>query len=124
MLVKFHSLLGKFSKCFDIYFNKSFHLNFCNGTLLVQGNLPRVLPVKIYKYASCLIPYIDLFFFLCGEWSSLVFKDLQKYFLSLMFFFCFPPLKDGLLVFQMMNLTYKCLKLFRHCNLMHLAKLY
>ena len=30
----------------------------CNGTLLFQGNLPRVLPVIIYKYASCFIPYI------------------------------------------------------------------
>ena len=30
----------------------------CNGTLLFQCNLPRVLPVTIYKYASCLIPFI------------------------------------------------------------------
>ena len=28
----------------------------CNGTLLFQGNLLRVLPVTIFKYASCLIP--------------------------------------------------------------------
>ena len=35
-----------------------------NGTLLFQGNLPRVLPVIIYKYASCLIPHIDLLLFL------------------------------------------------------------
>ena len=51
-----------------------------NGTLLVQGNLHRVLPVIIYKYDSCLIPYIDSFLFKCWEWSSLVFKDFQKYF--------------------------------------------
>ena len=31
----------------------------CNGTLLFQGHLPRVLPVTILKYASCLIPYIN-----------------------------------------------------------------
>ena len=30
----------------------------CNGTVLFQGNLPRVGPVTIFKYASCLIPYI------------------------------------------------------------------
>ena len=51
----------------------------CNGTLLFQGILPVVLPVIIYKYASCVIPYIDSFLFLCGEWSSLVFKDFQNY---------------------------------------------
>ena len=32
----------------------------CNDTLLFQGNLPRVLPVIIYKYASCFIPYITI----------------------------------------------------------------
>ena len=37
-----------------------------SGTLLFQGNLPRVLPVTIYEYASCLIPYIDSFLFLWG----------------------------------------------------------
>ena len=56
----------------------------CNGTLLFtgffQGNLPRVLPVIIYKYASCLIPYIVSFLILGGEWSSLGFKDFKKYF--------------------------------------------
>ena len=52
----------------------------CNGTLLFQGNLPWVLPVIIYKYASCLILYIVSFLILCGEWSSLVFKDFKKYF--------------------------------------------
>ena len=52
----------------------------CNGTLLFQCNLPRVLPVTIYKYASCLIPYIISFLILCGEWPSLVFKDFLKYF--------------------------------------------
>ena len=46
----------------------------CNGTLLIQGNLPRVLPVIIFKYASCLIPYIIPFLILCGEWPSLVFN--------------------------------------------------
>ena len=55
-----------------------------NGTLLFQGHLPRVLPVKIYKYASCLIPYIVSFLIMCGEWSSLVFKYFKKY-------FCFKP---------------------------------
>ena len=39
----------------------------CNGTLLFQGHLPRVLPVTILKYASCLIPYIVSFLNLCGE---------------------------------------------------------
>ena len=59
-----------------------------NGTLLFQGNLPRVLPVIIYKYPSCLIPFIISFLFLFGEWSGLVFKDFQKCFLSQKFFFC------------------------------------
>ena len=54
----------------------------CNGILLFQFNLPRVLPVLILKYASFLIPYIDSFLFMCWEWSSLVFKDFQKYFLK------------------------------------------
>ena len=48
----------------------------CNGTLFFQGNLPRVLPVIIYKYASCLIPYIVSFLILCGEWSTLVFNQI------------------------------------------------
>ena len=52
----------------------------CNGTLLFQGNLPRVLPVTIFKYASCLIPYIVSFLILCGEWPSLVFNKFLKYF--------------------------------------------
>ena len=56
----------------------------CNGTLLFQGNLPRVLPVIIYKHASCLIPYIVSFWILFGKWSSLVIKDFKKY-------FCFQP---------------------------------
>ena len=47
----------------------------CNGTLLFQSNLPRVMPVTIYKYASCFIPYMVSFLILCGEWSSLVLKD-------------------------------------------------
>ena len=51
----------------------------CNGTLLFQCYLTWVLPVLILKYASCLIPYINSFLFLCREWSSLVFKDFQKY---------------------------------------------
>ena len=51
----------------------------CKSTLLFQRNLPKVLPVTIYKYVSCLIPYIVLFLFLCGEWSSLALKDFQKY---------------------------------------------
>ena len=65
----------------------------CNGTLLFQCNLPRVLPVTIYKYASCLIPYIVSFLILCGEWSSLVFKDLKIYFCLSQIFFK-PVLKD------------------------------
>ena len=36
----------------------------CNGTLLFQCNLPRVLPVTIFKFASCLIPYIVLFLYM------------------------------------------------------------
>ena len=52
----------------------------CNGTLLFQGNIPRVLLVTINKSARCLIPYIVSFLILCGEWPSLVFKDFKKYF--------------------------------------------
>ena len=44
----------------------------CNGTLLFQSNLPRVLPVIINKFARCLIPYIDSFLFLCGECKQTV----------------------------------------------------
>ena len=56
---------------------------------LFQCNLPCVLPVLILKHVSCLIPYIDSFLFLCGEWSSLVFKDFQKYlFFKPKVFFC------------------------------------
>ena len=65
----------------------------CHSSVMVlwvfQCNLPRVLPVTIYKYASCLIPYIVSFLILCGEWPSLVFKDfksimfLAKFFLNL-----------------------------------------
>ena len=46
----------------------------CNGNLLFQGNLPGVLPVTIFKYASCLISYIVLFFTVCGERPSLGLK--------------------------------------------------
>ena len=52
----------------------------CNGTLLLKGNLPRVLPVIVYKYARCLIPYMVSFLILYREWSSLVYKDFKKYF--------------------------------------------
>ena len=41
----------------DRYFFGMAAISFlCNGTLLFQGNLPRVFPVIIYKYASYLIP--------------------------------------------------------------------
>ena len=84
--------LTKLLKLIDENMNEGNSLSFgmaavlflCNGTLLFQGNLPRVLPVTILKYAGCLIRYIVSFLFLCGEWSSLVFKDFQKY-------FCFLP---------------------------------
>ena len=33
----------------------------CNGTVLIQGNLPRVLSVFVLKIASCLIPLFDSF---------------------------------------------------------------
>ena len=36
----------------------------CTGTLLFQGNLTRVLPVIIYKYASCSNPYTVSFLIL------------------------------------------------------------
>ena len=51
-----------------------------NGTLLFEDNLPRVLPVTIYKHASCLIPYIDFFLFLCGEWYY--FKQLWQWYID------------------------------------------
>ena len=60
--------------CHSISFWNCIHAIPCNGTLLFQCNLPRVLPVTIYKYASCLISYIVSFLILCGEWSSLVFQ--------------------------------------------------
>ena len=39
-----------------------------------------------YEVKLILVVYIDLFLFLCGELSSFVFKDFQKYFLSHIFF--------------------------------------
>ena len=64
----------------------------CNGILLFQCNLPRVLPVLILEYASCIIPYSGSFLFLCREWSNLVFKDFQKYLKCCKQ----PPLNEGL----------------------------
>ena len=63
----------------------------CDGILLFQCNLPRVLPMLILEYASCLIPYIDLFLFVCGEWSSLVFQDFQKYHRASLFVYQSKP---------------------------------
>ena len=65
--------------CHSISFWNCIHAIPCNGTLLFQCNLPRVLPVTIYKYASCLISYIVSFLILCGEWSSLVFQHFKIY---------------------------------------------
>ena len=70
----------------------------CYGILLNQCNLPGVLPVLILKYVSCLIPYIDLFLFLCGEWSSLVFKDFPKVFFKPNVFCCCNCFEDCLLL--------------------------
>ena len=72
----------------------------CNGTLLLQCNLPRVLQVIIYKYASCFIPDIVSFLILHGEWSSLVFKDFKKY-------FCFKP---NVFIFCFVRLFWRLLK--------------
>ena len=62
----------------------------CNGTLLFQGNLPRVLPVTILKYASCTIPYFVSFLILHGEnCSAYCLKIFKSIFLfSQMSFFC------------------------------------
>ena len=78
--------VAQLKNSFNVFWNAAMPFP-CNGTLLFQGNLPRVLPMIIYKYASCLIPNIDSFLFLFGEWSSLVFKDFQKYFLKPNVFF-------------------------------------
>ena len=45
----------------------------CRGILLFQCNLPRVLPVLILKYTSCLILYIDSFLFLWIKISKSIF---------------------------------------------------
>ena len=50
----------------------------CNGILLIQCNLPRVLSVLVLKIANCLIPYIDSFLILNGELSSFLFKGFPK----------------------------------------------
>ena len=95
---------GGHSAIFIVIFGMAAMPFLCNSILFFQCNLPSVLPVLILKYASCLNPYIDSFLFLCGEWSSLVLKDFQKYFLSQMFFlfaatvlkifyYCFLPVK-------------------------------
>ena len=44
----------------------------CNGILLIQCNLPRVLSVLVLNIAICLIPYIDSFLILYGEWPSYI----------------------------------------------------
>ena len=48
----------------------------CNGILPFQGTLPRVSPVFTYNYASCHIPYINLFLIVYGEWPSFVFQEV------------------------------------------------
>ena len=70
----------------------------CNGISLFQCNLPKVLPILILKHSCCLSPYMDLFLFLCREWSCLVLKDglkdFQKYsFQSNVFLFAATVLK-------------------------------
>ena len=93
----------------------------CNVTLLFHGNLPRVLLVIVLKYACCLIPYIVLFLFLCEEWSSLVFKDFQKYccFSQMLFFsVCCNYFEDCLLLCNLLSRNYKL-----QCKIM-LAKKY
>ena len=65
--------------CFFAIFGMATMTFLCDGTLLFQGQLPRVLPVTILKYASCIIPYIVSFSNLCGEWTSLVFKTIRRY---------------------------------------------
>ena len=89
-----------FSQRFVLWIWNGSHANLCNGTSLFHGNLPMFSPVIIYKYASCLIPYIILFLFLCGKWYSLVFKDYRKYFLNQMFLFsaCCDCFEDCLLL--------------------------
>ena len=49
-----------------------------NGILLIQCNLPRVLSTLVLKIASCLVPYINSFLILNGEWSSFLFQDFPK----------------------------------------------
>ena len=47
-------------------------LNFWNDSLAIplKWYFARALPVLILKYASCLIPFINIFFNLYGEWPS------------------------------------------------------
>ena len=63
---------------YEFIFEMAALLFLCNGILLIQGNLLRVLSVLVLKIVSCLIHYIDLFLILNEEWSSLLFKDFPK----------------------------------------------
>ena len=67
----------------SIFLAKFLEWQLCHSSVLVlcsSGQFTWVLSVIVYKYASCIIPYIDSFFFLCGDWSSLALKDFLKYF--------------------------------------------
>ena len=98
----------------NIFFGMAAMPFLCYDTLLFQGNLPRVLSMIIYKYASFLILYIDLFLFMCGEWSILVFKDSQKYFSkqNVVFSICCNCFEDCLLLLFHYKLLKLKLKLF------------
>ena len=43
----------------------------CNGIVLIQGNLPRVILVFTLDYASFLIPYFNLLFYFIGNGLAL-----------------------------------------------------
>ena len=43
----------------------------CNGILLIQANLPRVILVFTLNYASFLIPYFNLLFSFIGNGLAL-----------------------------------------------------
>ena len=74
------SVQNMFCSCLNVSFFPLFELKqlnmifgmaampfLCNGTLLFQGNLPRVLPVIIKKYASVLSPMFICSYFCVGN---------------------------------------------------------
>ena len=77
-LLSFCAVVSNLFISFNLVFEIAAMPFLFNGIFLIQYKLPRVLSVLVLKIASCLIPYINSFLILNGEWSSFLFKDFPK----------------------------------------------